>query len=105
MSSNSGRSKIHLAHDIFNPSEIYQHMQTYEALIIDIQNEAKKFRDENLLLRENLTAIIAENNRLKVQNVNDPLGAFRNDYIKVADGIFNNLRNQIFLVKKVLNFY
>lgn len=86
---------------IFNHSEIYQNMQRYEAMVCEIQSEAAKFRDENLLLRENLAAIIAENTRLKSQNGNDPLGVFRNDYIKIADGIFNNLRNQIFLVKKV----
>lgn len=76
-------------------------MQKYEALIIDIQSEAKKFRDENLVLRENLATVVSENNRLTTQSVNDPLSVFRNNYIKVADFIFNSLRNKIFLVKKV----
>lgn len=76
-------------------------MQTYEALIIDIQSEAKKFRDENLVLRENLAAVVSENNRLMAQSANDSLGVFRNNYIKVAEFIFNSLRSKIFLVKKV----
>ena len=76
-------------------------MRTYETLAIEIQNESKIFRKDNENLKENLLALIEENKRLKSQNPNDLLGAFRNEYINVADSIFNNLRNQLFLIKKV----
>lgn len=81
--------------------EVFQLMQTYEALAIEIQKESKISKRENESLKENLATLIEENKRLKSQNPNDLLGAFRNEYINVADSIFNNLRNQLFLIKKV----
>lgn len=79
-------------------------MNTYEVLVIEIENETKKFREENQSLRENLAAIIVENNRLKNDDVNDPLGAFRLDYIDNSEKIFDNLRNQIFQISKVIEY-
>lgn len=76
-------------------------MRTYEALAVEIQNESKTFREENQSLKGNLAFLIEENKRLKSQDPNDLLGAFRNEYINVADSIFNNLRSQLFLIKKV----
>lgn len=79
-------------------------MNNYEALVIEIQKEARKFQSENEQLKENLGAIITENNRLKQQENDDPLGIFRSNYIEVADQIFNNLRNQLLLSHKVIFF-
>lgn len=77
-------------------------MNQYEQMIVEIQLEATNFRTESQNLKENLAAIIAENNRLKLQhNQPDSIGAFRNNYIVVADKIFTNLRNQIHLVSQV----
>lgn len=76
-------------------------MRTYESVAIEIQNESKIFRDENQSLKENLATLIEENQRLRSQNANDLVSTFRNEYINVADSIFNNLRNQLFLIKKV----
>lgn len=82
--------------------DIFRLMNHYESLVNEIEAEAKTFREDNQSLRENLAAIIAENNRLKTQgDSNDPLGAFRNDFILVSDRIYNNLRTQIHAVNKV----
>ncbi|CRK97348.1 CLUMA_CG010739, isoform A [Clunio marinus] len=74
---------------------IFRLMNNYENLVMEIEAEQKRFRYENQHLKESLVAIIEENKRLKSEEQDDPLGAFKNDYIKVADNIFNNLRNQI----------
>lgn len=76
-------------------------MDNYEALVRQIELEAQAFRDENQKLREDLSALIEENNRLKSEDKHDPLGVFKNDYVKVADGIFNNLRHQIYQLNQV----
>lgn len=78
-------------------------MDHYESMVIQIQVEAKKFLVENQSLKENLAAIIEENNRLKTADKDD-FGAFRNDHIAASDRIFNNLRNQIFLINQVCTF-
>lgn len=78
-------------------------MNSYEALVQQIEVEAQSFREENQRLREGLSALIEENNRLRSENKQDPLGVFRNDYVKIADSIFNNFRNQIYQINQVLN--
>lgn len=80
--------------------EIFKLMNSYEAMVINIQDDAKIFREENRILRESLESIIEENNQLK-SNKNDSISSFRTDYINVADRIFNSLRNQLFLLNQV----
>lgn len=75
-------------------------MNKYEEMIIDIQTETKLFRDENKELKDNLAVVIAENNRSKEAS-NNGIASFRSEYIIVADKIFTNLRNQLFLVNQV----
>lgn len=82
--------------------EIFQLMNKYESMVIEIQSEAKHFRDESKKLKENLAAIILENNRLKeFSSHGNSVAAFRSEYILVADKIFTNLRNQLYLVNQV----
>lgn len=82
-------------------------MNSYDQLVGEIQLEAKNFQVENRQLRENLAAIIDENNRLRSSrddgNVNDVdlVGSFRRDYIDMAEKIFRNLRDQFVLCQKV----
>lgn len=79
-------------------------MNSYEQLVAEIQLEAKNFQDENRQLRENLAAIIDENNRLRAKNgnvVEDSVGTFRRDYIDMAEKIFSNLREQFCLCQRV----
>lgn len=80
--------------------EIFKLMNSYEAMVINIQDDAKIFREENRILRESLESIIEENNQLK-SNKSDSISSFRTDYINVADRIFNSLRNQLFLLNQV----
>lgn len=80
--------------------DIFKLMNSYEAMVINIQDDAKIFREENRILRESLESIIEENNQLK-SNKNDSISSFRTDYINVADRIFNSLRNQLFLLNQV----
>ena len=80
--------------------EIFKLMNSYELMVINIQDDAKIFREENRILRESLESIIEENNQLK-SNKNDSITSFRTDYINVADRIFNSLRNQLFLLNQV----
>ena len=76
-------------------------MNSYEALVIEIQNEARNFQVDNQNLRRNLENCIAENKQLRSQIPDDPIAEFRNNYIEVADKIFNNMRNQLVLCYKV----
>lgn len=85
-----------------NIREIFKLMNSYESMVINIQDEAKKFREENRGLRDSLESIIEENNELK-SNKNDSISSFRTDYINVADRIFNSLRNQLFLLNQVIS--
>lgn len=81
-------------------------MNSYEQLVAEIQHEAKNFQEENRQLRENLAAIIEENNRLRSSRneiAEDLVGSFRNDYIDMAEKIFRNLRDQFVLCQKVMN--
>lgn len=80
--------------------DIFKLMNSYESMVINIQDDAKNFREENRVLRESLESIIEENNQLK-SNKNDSISSFRTDYINVADRIFNSLRNQLFLLNQV----
>ena len=80
--------------------DIFKLMNSYESMVINIQDDAKIFRLENRVLRENLESIIKENNQLK-SNINDSISSLRTDYINVADRIFNSLRNQLFLLNQV----
>jgi hypothetical protein len=95
---------------ILNCREIFALMNNYEQLVADIQNEARNFQEENRQLRENLAAIIDENNRLrskqcegKSSEEEDLVGNFRRDYIEMAEKIFRNLREQFVLCTKVIN--
>lgn len=82
-------------------------MNSYDQLVGEIQLEAKNFQVENRQLRENLAAIIDENNRLRSgrddgnDNDSDLVGTFRRDYIDMAEKIFRNLRDQFVLCQKV----
>lgn len=79
-------------------------MNSYEQLVAEIQQEAKNFQMENCQLRENLAAIIDENNRLRSKSgnvVEDLVGTFRRDYIDMAEKIFRNLREQFSLCQRV----
>lgn len=82
-------------------------MNSYDQLVGEIQLEAKNFQVENRQLRENLAAIIDENNRLRSGrddgngNDSDLVGNFRRDYIDMAEKIFRNLRDQFVLCQKV----
>lgn len=76
-------------------------MNNYEALVIEIQDEARKFQEDNRKLRRDLESVVAENVRLRNQVPDDPVAEFRNTYIEVADKIFNNMRNQLVLCYKV----
>jgi len=84
-------------------------MNNYEALVIEIQDEARKFQEDNRKLRRDLESVVAENVRLRNQVPDDPVAEFRNTYIEVADKIFNNMRNQLNLCYKVrmrdVNFF
>lgn len=99
---------LEIAHQlILNCREIFALMNSYEKLVADIQHEARSFQEENRQLRENLAAIIDENNRLRSQqrdgNSNeDFVGNFRRDYIEMAEKIFRNLREQFVLCTKVM---
>lgn len=81
--------------------EIFRLMNKYEDLVIKIQKEAKQFRHENSKLKESLAEIIEENNQLKARDNDDSIAEFRKEYINVADRIFNNLHNQLFLINQV----
>lgn len=76
-------------------------MNNYEDKVMEIQNEARIFREDNKKLREELKSAIAENKLLKNQFDEDPIVQFRNNYIEVADNIFNNMRKQLLLVYEV----
>lgn len=76
-------------------------MDNYGTLVQQIELEAQAFREENLKLRDDLATLIEENNRLRSDDKNDPLGVFKNSYVKVADAIFNNLRHQIHQISQV----
>jgi hypothetical protein len=80
-------------------------MNQYEQMMVEIQMESQSFKTESQSLKENLAAVIAENNRLKLQSDPDGIGAFRNNYILVADKIFTNLRNQLYLVNQVRDVF
>lgn len=99
---------LEIAHQlILNCREIFALMNNYEQLVADIQNEARNFQEENRQLKENLAAIIDENNRLRSQqrdgksSEEDLVGNFRRDYIEMAEKIFRNLREQFVLCTKV----
>lgn len=76
-------------------------MNIYEALALEIGTDTAKFREENKSLVENLAAVIAENNRLNTQVKEDPLGVFRNDYVKTTEEVIHALRSQIYHLSKV----
>jgi hypothetical protein len=79
-------------------------MNSYDQLVAEIQLEAKNFQDENRQLRENLAAIIEENNRLRNRSENvaeDLVGTFRRDYIDMAEKINRNIREQFVLCQRV----
>lgn len=77
-------------------------MNSYEALVVEIQNEARNFRDDNQKLKRNLENVIEENRRLRNEvHIEDPVTQFRSNYIEVADKIINTLRNQLVLCYKV----
>lgn len=90
-----------------NCREIFNLMNSYDQLVGEIQLEAKNFQVENRQLRENLAAIIDENNRLRSSrddgndNDADLVGNFRRDYMMMAENIFRNLRDQFVLCQKV----
>lgn len=76
-------------------------MNSYEALVVEIQDEAKQFRFENEKLREEFAAVVAENTELKNQtSPNEVLADFRREHLAADDRIFVNLRNQIFFLSK-----
>lgn len=81
--------------------EVFNLMNNYEALVIEIQDEARKFQDDNRKLRRDLENVIAENVRLRNQIPDDPIAEFRSAYIEVADKIFNNFKHQLVLCYKV----
>lgn len=84
-------------------------MNSYDQLVGEIQLEAKNFQVENRQLRENLAAIIEENNRLRSGrddgngngNDSDLVGNFKRDYIDIGERVFRNLRDQFVLSQKV----
>lgn len=77
-------------------------MKKYEELILEIQSESTQFKEESKFLKENLAAIIEENNRLRESSGNgSDFAAFKHEYIDVGDKIFSNLRNQIHLANQV----
>lgn len=83
-------------------SEVFVMMRNYEDMISDIQQESECFKNECQKLKEALNAVIAENDRLKLQaNQPDNIAAFKNDFIAVSDSIANNLRQQLYAVNKV----
>jgi hypothetical protein len=88
-----------------NSREIFNLMNSYDQLVGEIQLEANNFQVENRQLRENLAAIIDENNRLRSSrddgNDADLVGNFRRDYMMMAENIFRNLRDQFVLCQKV----
>jgi hypothetical protein len=84
--------------------DVLRLLNNYEDLVHNIQLEARNFQEENNQLRENLAALIEENNRLRSHERVDSIGVFKNEYIAVADKIFNNLRSQLLLSYKVYDF-
>ncbi|XP_070495165.1 girdin [Chironomus tepperi] len=85
--------------------EVFNLMNNYEALVIEIQDEARKFQEDNRKLRRDLENVVAENVRLRNQVPDDPIAEFRSTYIEVADKIFNNMRNQLMLCYKEKEMY
>jgi hypothetical protein len=81
--------------------EVFNLMNNYEALVIEIQEEAKRFQEDNRKLRRDLENVVAENVRLRSQVPEDPVAEFRQTYIEIADKIFNNMKNQLVLCYKV----
>lgn len=79
-------------------------MTNYEAIVHEIQSEAKQFQNDNHKLKSHLNSLLAENDRLRVEKAEEAqssLQNFKRDFIAVADTTITNLQNQILMINKV----